>query len=111
LKSHQGIFARDQGLAKNRTNRKLAAKRDMPICSVTNCIGSAKLNPRPEGLVLCDVGPDIQEHLDGSFDRTYPIAISDDLVTESLPHELLPTTRESSVEGLDLSYPPGQYEF
>jgi hypothetical protein len=75
----------------------------MFICLMTNHIGSAKVIPRPDGLLLCDVVPYIQEHLNRSFDRTHRIAISDDLIVESLSPALLETSHESSVEGLDLS--------
>jgi hypothetical protein len=63
---------------------KLTAWRHGLIYSVTSRVGSAKATPRLEGLLLCDIVPDIQEHLGRSFDRTYHLTISDALITESL---------------------------
>jgi hypothetical protein len=40
---------------------------------------------RPDGLALCDIVPQLQEHLNRSFNRTHGIIISDDFVAESLP--------------------------
>jgi hypothetical protein len=57
----------------------------MLICSVANCIGSAKPIPCPEVLASCDIVSDSQNHVNKPFDGTDRITISGDLLAESQP--------------------------
>jgi hypothetical protein len=74
----------------------------MSIYLMTDRSASRKVIRLREGLFLCDVVPDIQEHLNRSFDRIYRTTISDDHGAESLSCSLLQTAHSSFVEGLDL---------
>jgi hypothetical protein len=77
---------------------------------MTNRIGYVKVIPRPEGFDLCDVAPDIQEHLNQAIDRIYRLNISDDFVAEWLPRALLQSFHDLCVERLDLSCYVSWYE-
>jgi hypothetical protein len=80
----------------------LTIEQDVFLCSMADCTGSAPRMPRFDGRVLRDIVPDIQEHINKSFDHTCRNTIFDGPVAESLLHSLLQTTHDSPVDDLYL---------